>query len=157
MRRPRPVSSNLLTAAFVLLGTFVLQGAEPATGGGLQMESADDLMASWVKMFGALITVLSIFFLGILIFKKYGTLLQNKASQGQLKVLECRALNQRNAVYVLDYCGERFLVATGQQGSPEVRPLKMSFETELSDTSGSGIGGDEGFSSQIKKAMHASS
>jgi len=157
MRRPRPALPTLWATVFVLLGTCVLQGAETATGGGLQMESADDLMASWLKMFGALITVLSVFFLGVLIFKKYGTLLQNKASQGQLKVLECRALNQRNAVYVLDYCGERFLVATGQQGSPEVRPLKMSFEDELSEASGSVAKPDEGFSGEIKKAMHASS
>ena len=157
MRPLRPVSPNLLATVFVLLGTCVLQGAETAAGSGLQMESADDLMASWLKMFGALITVLSIFFLGILIFKKYGTLLQNKASQGQLKVLECRALNQRNAVYVLDYCGERFLVATGQQGSPEVRPLRMSFQDELSGTSGLTNGGDEGFSREIQKAMHVSS
>jgi flagellar biogenesis protein FliO len=156
MRRPRPYLPTVWATAFVLLGTFVLQGAEQVNGGGLQMESADDLMASWLKMFGALITVLSIFFLGVIIFKKYGTLLQNKASQGQLKVLECRALNQRNAVYVLDYCGERFLVATGQQGSPEVTPLKTSLGEGISKSGESGELGKENFSREIKKAMHAS-
>ena len=155
MQTPRPFSPTAWVILYVLLGTCVLHGAEPMNGGGLQMESADDLMESWLKMFGALITVLSIFFAGVLIFKKYGTLLQNKASQGQLKVLECRALNQRNAVYVLDYCGEKFLVATGQQGSPEVTPLKMSLGDDPSTTA-SRASVQEGFSREITKAMHAS-
>ena len=103
MHCSRPLSLTRWVTAFFVVGTFVCQAAEPVAGDGLQMGSADELMASWLKMFGALITVLSVFFLGVLIFKKYGTLLQNKASQGHLKVLECRALNQRNAVYVLDY------------------------------------------------------
>jgi flagellar biogenesis protein FliO len=86
--------------------------------------------------------------LGVL-FRKYGGALQNKTSQGHLKVLEYRALNQKNSVYVLDYQGESFLVATSQQGSPVLTPIRGENKSEQTLNLQ-----DDGFKDEIRKAMN---
>ena len=107
------------------------------------------MLAAWLRMFGALITVLGIFFIGVFLFRKYGGALQNKTSQGDLKILEYRALNQKNSVYVLDYQGERFLVATCQQGSPALAPVRMENKNvQTLDLQ------DDDFKDEIRKAMN---
>ena len=121
------------------------------------MDSVDNMLASWLRMFGALVTVLAIFFMGVFLFKKYGLLLQGKAAQGHLKVLESRALNQKNAVYVLDYRGEQFLVATGQQGTPGVMPLRGDLSGDFETSKPPAGSHEEDFAGEIRKAIHASS
>ncbi len=139
-----------------LYGPEAAQGAEQTTGEVTQtsapvgMKSADDMLTSWLRMFGALITVLGIFFMGVFLFRKYGNVLQNKAAQGHLKVLEYRALNQKNSMYVLDYQGERFLVATCQQGSPVLTSLK--YHAPENDYSNPNANDD--FKDEIRKAMN---
>ena len=139
-------------------GAALLQGADQAVSDtakiqeGIDLKSSNDMLAAWLRMFGALITVLGIFFIGVFLFRKYRGALQNKTSQGHLKVLEYRALNQKNSVYVLDYQGERFLVATCQQGSPVLTPIRMETKNEQTLNLQ-----DDGFKDEIRKAMNESS
>ena len=155
MARPLHVQRAVLVWTFVTVLTGTCLGAEPVTETP-SMESVDDLLASWLRMFGALITVLAIFFGGVMIFRKYGGLLQNKNAQGHLKILECRALNQRNALYVVDYQGERFLVTSGQQGTPAVTPLKETVAASMPSQEGNQVSKKDDFEGEIRKAMHAS-
>ena len=151
----------LVFFAFLFLcwnGAALLQGADQAVSDaakiqeGMALESSNDMLAAWLRMFGALITVLGIFFIGVFMFRKYGGALQNKTSQGHLKVLEYRALNQKNSVYVLDYQGERFLIATCQQGSPVLTPIRMETKNEQTLNLQ-----DDDFKDEIRKAMNESS
>lgn len=45
-----------------------------------------------------------------------------------LQILETKALNQRNMLYVVECLGDRFLVASGQQGTPSLLPIHGSME-----------------------------
>ena len=151
----------LVFFAFLFLcwnGAALSQGADQAVSDaakiqeGMDLKSSNDMLAAWLRMFGALITVLGIFFIGVFMFRKYGGALQNKTSQGHLKVLEYRALNQKNSVYVLDYQGERFLIATCQQGSPVLTPIRMETKNEQTLKLQ-----DDDFKDEIRKAMNESS
>lgn len=159
MMRPAQLLCYFIILFLLWNGVEAINGAEETVAkpgqmqDGMGLKSADDLLASWLRMFGALVTVLSIFFMGVFLFRKYGGALQNKASQGHLKVLEYRALNQKNSMYVLDYQGEKFLVATCQQGSPVLTPLKG----EPSENENFKTGDGEQFKDEIRKAMNAPS
>ena len=151
----------LVFFAFLFLcwnGAALSQGADQAVSDavkireGMDLKSSNDMLAAWLRMFGALITVLGIFFIGVFMFRKYGGALQNKTSQGHLKVLEYRTLNQKNSVYVLDYQGERFLIATCQQGSPVLTPIRMETKNEQTLNPQ-----DDDFKDEIRKAMNESS
>ena len=148
----------LVFFAFLFLcwnGAALSQGADQAVSDaakiqeGMDLKSSNDMLAAWLRMFGALITVLGIFFIGVFMFRKYGGALQNKTSQGHLKVLEYRALNQKNSVYVIDYQGESFLVATSQQGSPVLAPIRGENKSEQTLNLQ-----DDGFKDEIRKAMN---
>ena len=86
------------------------------------------MLVNWVKMMGAFAAVLAIFFLGVLLFRKYGNFLQPRRGEGMLQILETKALNQRNMLYVVECLGDRFLVASGQQGTPSLLPIHGSME-----------------------------
>lgn len=88
------------------------------------LPSGNDLMVSWLRMMGAFIIVLAIFFGGVTLFKKYGNILQHTSKQGLLQVLEVKRLDQKNALHLIECQGEHFLVTSGQGGSPGIMPLK---------------------------------
>ena len=96
------------------------------------LPSGNDMLVNWVKMMGAFVAVLALFFLGVLLFRKYGNFLQPRRGEGMLQILETKALNQRNMLYVVECLGDRFLVASGQQGTPSLLPIHGSME--VSDT-----------------------
>ena len=60
------------------------------------LPSGNDMLVNWVKMMGAFVAVLALFFLGVLLFRKYGNFLQPRRGEGMLQILETKALNQRN-------------------------------------------------------------
>ena len=45
-----------------------------------------------------------------------------------LQILETKPLNQRNMLYVVECKGNRFLVASGQQGTPNLLPIHGALE-----------------------------
>ena len=100
------------------------------------LQSGNDMMVNWVKMLGSLVVVLAIFFLGVLLFRKYGTFLQPRRGTGMLQILETKPLNQRNMLYVVECMGNRFLVASGQQGTPSMIPIHGALQaSDLENTS----------------------
>jgi len=87
------------------------------------LPSGNDLMVSWLRMMGAFIIVLAIFFGGVTLFKKYGNILQHTSKQGLLQVLEVKRLDQKNALHLIVCQGEHFLVTSGQGGAPGILRL----------------------------------
>ena len=92
------------------------------------LQSGNDMMVNWARMLGSLVVVLAIFFLGVLLFRKYGTFFQPRRDTGMLQILETKPLNQRNMLYVVNCMGHRFLVASGQQGTPSLLPIHGALE-----------------------------
>jgi len=59
------------------------------------LPSGNDMMVSWLRMMGAFIIVLAIFFGGVVLFKKYGNMFQHTSRQGLLQVVEIKRLDQK--------------------------------------------------------------
>ena len=87
------------------------------------LPSGNDMMVSWLRMMGAFIIVLAIFFGGVMLFKKYGNMFQHTSRQGLLQVVEFKRLDQKNALHLIECHGERFLVTSGQGGAPGILRL----------------------------------
>lgn len=71
---------------------------------------------SLLRVMGALGLVLGLFLAGVWLFKNWQRLAAPRGRQPQLKILESRSLGARQAVFVVAYERQRFLVATSPAG-----------------------------------------
>jgi flagellar biogenesis protein FliO len=75
-----------------------------------------DASASLFRVMGALALVLGLFLAGVWLFKNWQRLAIPRSRQPRLNVLETRSLGNRQAVFVVAYDRQRFLVATSAAG-----------------------------------------
>jgi flagellar biogenesis protein FliO len=78
--------------------------------------STPELGSSLLRVVGALLLVLALFFAGIWLFKNWRRFLQQKGRAPRLNILEVKSLGQRQAVYVVGYDQQRFLLASSPAG-----------------------------------------
>ncbi len=90
-----------------------------------------DTGASVLRVFGALLLVLALFFAGVWLFKNWQRLAarQNGATP-KLNVLEVKSLGNRHALYVIGYDRRRMLVASSPTGMTLLSPLPEASEEE---------------------------
>ena len=67
-------------------------------------------------MFGALLLVLSLFLGGVWLFRNWQRLMVQRGRTPQLNVLEVKSLGGRQALYVVGYQQERFLISSSPAG-----------------------------------------
>jgi flagellar biogenesis protein FliO len=75
-----------------------------------------DAGVSLIRVTGALALVLGLFLGGVWLFKNWQRLAIQRGKQPKLNVLETRSLGARQAVFVVAYERQRFLVATSPAG-----------------------------------------
>ena len=75
-----------------------------------------DVGASLLRVFGALLLVLSLFLGGVWFFRNWQRLVVQRGRSPRLNVLEVRSLGGRQAIYVVGYQQERFLLASSPAG-----------------------------------------
>jgi flagellar biogenesis protein FliO len=75
-----------------------------------------DPSASLLRVFGALALVLGLFLGGAWFFKNWRRLATQRGQQPKLNIHETRSLGARQAIFVVGYEKQRFLVATSPAG-----------------------------------------
>ena len=75
-----------------------------------------DTGVSLLRVTGALVLVLGLFLCGAWLFKNWQRLAIQRGQQPKLNVLETRSLGARQAIFVVGYEHQRFLVATSAAG-----------------------------------------
>ena len=86
---------------------------------------------SVLRVFGALVLVLAIFFAGVWLFKNWQRLAAKQSGhQSRLNILEARPLGNRQVLYVVGYDRQRLLVASSPTGITLVSQLPEADATE---------------------------
>jgi flagellar biogenesis protein FliO len=75
-----------------------------------------DAGVSLLRVMGALALVLGLFLAGAWLFKNWQRLAVQRGQQPKLNILETRSLGARQAIFVVAYEHQRFLVATSPAG-----------------------------------------
>jgi flagellar protein FliO/FliZ len=89
-----------------------------------------DAGSSVLRMFGALIVVIAIFFGGVWLFRNWQRFTLRKGGAPKLNVIEVRSLGQRHALYVVGYDQQRMLLASSPAGVTLVSHLPTAEEGE---------------------------
>lgn len=75
-----------------------------------------DAGASVVRVFGALILVISLFLGGVWLFRNWQRFAVKKGGGAKLNLIEVKSLGQRQALYVVGYQQQRMLLASSPAG-----------------------------------------
>jgi flagellar biogenesis protein FliO len=98
--------------------------------------STPDMSTSLLRVMGALVLVLGLFFAGVWMVKNWQRLAVQRGGRApKLNVLEVRSLGGRQAIYVVGYEQERFLLASS--------PAGVNFLTHLPAATGEEVGANE--------------
>jgi len=96
-------------AAATLLSTN-LPPAAPAA------PAVPEVTGSLLRIGGALVIVLAVFFAGVWFFQNWGRFAGQRNRSQRLQVLEVRALGNRHALFVVGYDQQRLLIASSPTG-----------------------------------------
>lgn len=88
-----------------------------------------DAGLSLLRVLGALLFVLAVFLGGVWLFRNWQRLAVKRGSAPKLNVLEVRSLGGRQALYVVGYERERFLLSSSPTGVSLVTHLPSAEET----------------------------
>jgi flagellar biogenesis protein FliO len=117
----------LVSAALFAAGNLFAQ----TTNAPITAPAFPEAGVSLLRVTGALALVLGLFLGGAWFFKNWQRLALQRGSQPKLNILETRSLGARQAVFVVAYERQRFLVATSPAG---VNLLSHLPEAETSET-----------------------
>ncbi len=93
--------------------------------------------AALIRVIGALLLVFAILFAGVWVMKNWQRLTMKKGNGRKLRMLEAQSLGGRQAVYVVAYEQQRFLVAASNSGISLLSHLpEMDAEAVEADTTG---------------------
>jgi flagellar biogenesis protein FliO len=105
----------LISSFFTLHSSFGQTTNSVATP--LTTSSLPDVdISSFIRVIGALALVIGLFLGGIWFFKNWQRLAVRRGRSPKLNVLETRSLGGRQAIFVVGYNQERFLIASSQSG-----------------------------------------
>jgi flagellar biogenesis protein FliO len=144
------VNQQIPKRSWILLLAFALSAltgfaAETNAPFGPLLDRPADVGPSLLRVLGSLAVVLGLFLGGVWLFRNGRTLAFRGGRTPRLNVLESRSLGTRQALYVVGYDQERFLVAATPAGinllshlpsanpaeTPEERPANPSFAQAL--------------------------
>lgn len=116
----RPTCVSVFVAVLLLLPSTACLAATNAVV--LTGYSAPDVGGSFVRMLAGLAFVLALFFGGVWVFKNWQRVSRVR-SNSKLNIMEARSLGPRQAIYVVGYNEQRFLVAASPAGISLVSAL----------------------------------
>ena len=89
---------------------------------------------SVLRVFGALLLVLAVFFGGVWLFKNWQRASGVKTGACKLSILEVKSLGNRHALYVVGYDKQRVLLASSPTGVNLVSQLPEALDGEMVPT-----------------------
>lgn len=95
-----------------------------------------DAGLSFFRVLGALVLVIGLFLGGVWFFKNWQRLAVQRGRAPKLNILETRSLGSRQAVFVIGYERERFLVAASPSGVSLLSHLPVAGEEDPSASEG---------------------
>jgi flagellar biogenesis protein FliO len=118
LRRFRIVARIAMVAliAFAFSASAQLTNTIPATNAPAIPLPAPELGMSLIRVFGALFLVLALFLGGVWMFRNWQRFATPNGRAPKLNVLEVRSLGGRQALYVIGYEKERYLLSSSQTG-----------------------------------------
>ena len=130
----------------LLLPASVLAQTNVATAAALNAALPNPTF-SVLRFFGSLAVVVALFLAGVWCFKNWQRFTIYKGRAPQLQVLEVRPLGGRQALYLVGYKDQRFLIAAS--------PAGINLLTHLPDGEGPavGAGAPETFSRSLERAL----
>jgi flagellar biosynthetic protein FliO len=108
-------TARALCGGLWCLAATSLVSAAPAVSPVVQ-PPPESLAWSLFRVFGALALVLGLFLAGVWFFRNWQGLLVRKGRAPKLNVLEARSLGSRQAIYVVGYENQRFLIGSSPTG-----------------------------------------
>lgn len=105
-----------LAISFLAFNPVFADSVSPANTTLMPQSSSFDVVSSMVRMAGAFLLVIGIFLGGVWVFRNWQRLNVQRGTAPKLNVLEMRSLGARQAIYVVGYEQERFLVASSPAG-----------------------------------------
>ncbi|HEU5395878.1 MAG TPA: flagellar biosynthetic protein FliO [Verrucomicrobiae bacterium] len=109
-----PAVRSLRHSSFVIL--FLAVSAQAQTNSILSPVAVPDAGASLLRVLGALALVIGLFLGGAWLVRNWQRLARQQGGSPKLNVLEIRSLGGRQAIYVVGYEQERFLLASSPAG-----------------------------------------
>jgi flagellar biogenesis protein FliO len=106
----------VLSIALFAAGFKAFGEAQPAAALTALPGALPDAGYSVLRVFGALIVVIAIFFGGVWVFRNWQGFTLRKGGAPRLNVIEVRSLGQRHALYVVGYDHQRMLLASSPAG-----------------------------------------
>jgi flagellar biogenesis protein FliO len=91
-------------------------------------------ISSFVRVIGALALVIGLFLGGVWLFKNWQRLAVQRGRAPKLNILETRSLGGRQAIFVVGYNQERFLIASSPTGVNLLSHLPTATEGEPDST-----------------------
>lgn len=111
----RPQTSVCWRVALVWVAPLSAGLAAEPTGAAASA-FAPEIGVSVLRVFGALTFVLALFLGGVWLFRNWQQLAARRGASPQLRVLETRPLGQRQALHLIGYRQQRFLLAASPAG-----------------------------------------
>ncbi len=135
--------SKFIRWVFMPIGVFGIQALAVAETANQNVAMPlPDAGVSVLRVLGALILVLAIFFGGVWLFKNSQRALGRSKSASQLHVLEAKSLGNRQTVYVVGYGRQRMLLGSSPTGIALVSQLPEAMESEPVGMPASGMFAD---------------
>jgi len=118
--------------AFCVLPTALAETTNSAAVVPLTTPNLPEVGPSVLRVLGALAVVLGIFLGGVWLFRNWQRLALGRGRVPRLNVLETRPLGGRQALYVVGYESERFLIASSPAGVSLLSHLPAAAENDAS-------------------------
>ncbi len=125
----RPGRLWLALSLILLAGLNAFGETQSASGLTTLPGALPDAGSSVLRVFGALIVVIAIFFGGVWLFRNSQRFTLRKGAAPRLNVFEVRSLGQRQALYVVGYDQQRMLLASSPAGVTLVSHLPTAEES----------------------------
>lgn len=110
----KKILSAIILAVFA--GCLPVWAQTTNTAGAAPMPSLPNASLSVLRVFGALALVMGIFLGGVWMFRNWQRLARQHGRQPRLNILESRSLGGRQAIFVVGYEQQRFLVSSSPSG-----------------------------------------
>ena len=124
------LSRIIITAVSLILIAPELWAAQAEATG--IVPSSSSVLVTIFRMTGALAIVFAVFFCGVWLFRNWQGLLRQRGVAPKLRVMEFKSLGTRQALYVVAYERQRFLISSSSAGVALLTPLPEADEEPVS-------------------------
>jgi flagellar biogenesis protein FliO len=124
----KSISAAWIVSSFLFLHSAI---AETNSVAPLTTSSLPDVgISSFIRVIGALALVIGLFLGGVWLFKNWQRLAVQRGRAPKLNILETRSLGGRQAIFVVGYNQERFLISSSPTGVNLLSHLPTATEAE---------------------------